>query len=226
MYLLSVDTATNSGGVALSRNSEIVGLAMLKTPLEYSDRLIDYVDFLLDNSGLGIRDVGTFVVASGPGSFTGLRVGLAAVKAFCQALDRPAVAVSTLKALAWRHRHLAERVAPMIDARRRQIYGAVYRTEDPEALEPEGAEIVGSPEEWLRSTPESGCLYVGDAAQLYSGTIRAVRPAGRILRTDNQILEALCEIGFRRMSAGKALDAAQLKANYLRPSDAEASGES
>lgn len=224
MYLLSVDTATNSGGAALSRNSEVVGLAMLKTPLEYSDRLIEYVDFLLQHCGVKIREVGTFVVASGPGSFTGLRIGLAAVKAFCQALDRPAVQVSTLEALAWRHRHLSERVAPMIDARRRQIYGAVYRTTGSEEVEREGDEMVGSPEEWLRSTPETGCLYVGDAAQLYAGTIRAVRPAGRLLRTDNQILEALCEIGFRRMSAGGALDASQLKANYLRPSDAEASG--
>ncbi len=220
MLLLALDTATNSGGVALARNSEVIGLAMVKTPLRYSDHLMEYIDFLLDHLECRIGDIDCFAVAVGPGSFTGLRIGIAAAKALAQGLDRPAVGISTLEALAWRFRHLSGRVAPMVDARRQQIFGAVYAVDGdrPRLLEPES---VAPPAAWLSRLPAEPCLYVGDGAQMYASTLAGCRPEGRLLRTDNCILNELCDLAFGRVLRGEAGDATQLTANYVRPSDAE-----
>ncbi|HLV00139.1 MAG TPA: tRNA (adenosine(37)-N6)-threonylcarbamoyltransferase complex dimerization subunit type 1 TsaB [Acidobacteriota bacterium] len=221
MYILAIDTATNSGGVALSRNSEIIGEIMLKTPLEYSDRLLGIIEFLLRQLKINIDDIACFSVAVGPGSFTGLRIGIAAVKGFCHALERPVVDVSTLQALAWTYRWAGEPVAPMIDARRQQIYGAVYAHPQPQESHLVMPEVVLPPAEWLSTLPADSYIFVGDGAQMYSRTVLAHHPNSRLLRTDNRILSALCEIAYWRMTRGEVLPASRLKAHYIRPSDAE-----
>lgn len=221
MYILAIDTATNSGGVALSRNSELIGEVMLKTPLEYSDRLLGMVEFLLKQLSINLDMIDCFSVAVGPGSFTGMRIGIAAVKGFCHALDRPVVDVSTLQALAWSYRWSGDPVAPMIDARRQQIYGAVYEhpaSQESRLLQPE---VVLPPADWLSTLPKNRYLFVGDGAQMYSRTVAAYHPDGRLLRTDNRILTALCEMAFWRFTRGEVLSARRLQAHYIRPSDAQ-----
>jgi tRNA threonylcarbamoyladenosine biosynthesis protein TsaB len=222
MHLLAIDTATNSGGVAISRNSEITGVVMIKTPLRYSDRLIGYVDFLLKELNLTIGHFDCFVVSTGPGSFTGLRIGLACVKAWCQSQQKPCVGVSTLEALAHRFRTQASRIAPLIDARRQQVYGAVYDCsgKTPQVVQPAR---VAPPAAWLKELDSSPELFVGDGAQLYGTTIQALRPESQILKTDNYLLTGLCQIGFQRYCQGQTLTAAELKAVYIRPTDAELS---
>jgi tRNA threonylcarbamoyladenosine biosynthesis protein TsaB len=220
MYLLAIDTTTNSGGVALSRNSEVFGLVMCKTPMRYSDKLIGYTEFLLDQLELDLQDIDCFVVANGPGSFTGLRIGIATAKGFCLAQGRPAIGINTLEALAWRFRLVCRRVAPMIDARRQQIYGALYeRRGKGLGLVQQGT--VSSPAEWLKGLPSEQCAYVGDAAQMYSQTVSSIQPAGEVLSTDNCILKELCELGYQRFTRGESYSGAELKANYIRASDAE-----
>lgn len=219
MYLLGIDTATNSGGVALSRNSEVVGIVMLKTPLRYSEKILSCVDFLLRQFDRQLSQIDCFAVATGPGSFTGLRVGLATVKAFSQGLDKPAVGVSTLEALAQRYCGLHPRVAPMIDARRQQVYGAVYRVEGLD-LEMEQKAQVARPAQWLKGLPQSEYLFVGDGARLYKKTIALHHPHSRLLQTDNQLLAELCQRAYSKLIAGKTMSAEELKADYVRPSDA------
>lgn len=220
MYLLAIDTATNAGGVALARNEEVLAIVMAKAPLQYSERLISQIDFLLSQFALGPSDLDCLAVASGPGSFTGIRIGLAAVKALGQGLGLPVAGVSTLEALAWRFRQIAPRVGPMIDARRQQVFGAVV---DVSGREPKTVveETVLPPAEWLRRLPREECLLVGDGAQMYASTAAALRPGDRLIRSDNMILEAVCGLGFLRFAAGDLQDAGCVKANYVRPSDAE-----
>jgi len=220
MYFLAIDTATNSGGVALSRNAEIIGMLMCKTPMRYSDKLIEHVDFLLMQLDVKFQEIGCFVVATGPGSFTGLRIGIATVKGFCISSGKPAVGVTTLEALAWRFRWVSKRVAPMIDARRQQIYGALYeRNKERQRVVQSGCVL--KPAEWLKTLPPAMCTYVGDAAQMYSETIAALQPKGQVLSTDNCILKQLCELGYLRFTRGESCSGAALKACYIRPSDAE-----
>jgi tRNA threonylcarbamoyladenosine biosynthesis protein TsaB len=220
MYILAIDTATNSGGVALSRNSEVIGAVMCKAPRTYSEKFIDYTDFLLEQLQIGPKEIDCFVAANGPGSFTGLRIGIAAAKGFCMALNKPVIGVSTLEALAWRFRYAAPKIAPMIDARRQQIYGALYEgTGERFSVLQNGC--VKPPAEWLNDLPRADCAFVGDAAQMYRQTVAAARPGGRVLATDNCILNALCELGYQKFTRGESHSGAELKADYIRPSDAE-----
>jgi tRNA threonylcarbamoyladenosine biosynthesis protein TsaB len=220
MFFLAIDTATNSGGVALSRNGEIIGTVMSKTPMRYSDKIIEYTDFLLSQLEMSIGEVDCFVVATGPGSFTGLRIGIATAKGFCMAHGKPGVGITTLEALAWRFRWVSDRIAPMIDARRQQVYGALFeRAEGGLKVLQEGC--VKAPADWLKGLPSERSIYVGDAAQMYSQTVAALRPEGQVIPTDNCILEELCELGYMRFTRGESLSGADLKADYIRPSDAE-----
>lgn len=220
MYFLAIDSSTNSGGVALGRNSEVIGLLMLKNPMRYSSGLLGYIQFLLDAFDLRPKQVDCLVTTLGPGSFTGLRIGMATVKGFAQGGEVPVVGVSTLEALAWEHRDKHRRIAPMVDARRQQIYGGVYEVsqELPCLATPEE---VMRPEEWIRTLPQERLLFVGDGAQMYGNSVRALRPEDSLLRTDNCLLRALCDLGYRHYVRGEAGTASTLRANYVRPSDAE-----
>ncbi|MFQ5738857.1 MAG: tRNA (adenosine(37)-N6)-threonylcarbamoyltransferase complex dimerization subunit type 1 TsaB [Acidobacteriota bacterium] len=220
MFILSIDTTTDSGGVALSLDAEVLGLILLKTPLLYSDNLIQMVDFLLRQHRMEMKSVDCLGVATGPGSFTGVRVGLATAKAFGQALGIPAVGVSTLEALAWRFRGFHPRIAPMIDARRAQIYGAAYETGG-EGIKALTAERAAAAAQWAKSLPGQDYLFVGTGAGLYKTEVLAAAPGSRVLKTDNRLLDQLCEIGFLRFSSGLAQPVDRLRANYVRPSDAE-----
>lgn len=219
MYFLAIDTATNSGGVALSRNSEVLGVVMMKTPMKYSDRVISNIDFLLDQLGVGIDKVDCFVTAHGPGSFTGLRIGLATVKGLAQPLDKPVIGLSTLECLAYRFRHADSVISPLVDARRQQVYSGLYEINDTQ-VEYLRQETVGTPPDWLKTITEP-CTFVGDGAEMYYQTIKAILPEHRVIRSDNVILTELCELAYRRFIKGEVLPAADLKANYIRPSDAE-----
>ena len=220
MYILALDTATNSGGIALSRNAEVIGQVMLKTPLRYSEEVLPCVEFLLDGLRVKRAQLGCFAVAAGPGSFTGLRIGLATVKALAQSLDRPAVGLSTLEALAFRFRWTRSRVVPMIDARRQQVYGAAYRMDPETGVCVEVEEQVAPPAEFLRQVPPGDHLFVGDGAQQYRTTIQALHPGSRVAGSDNCILPELCLLSHRRHMTGQTGEVGQLEANYLRPSDA------
>ena len=218
-HILAIDTATNSGGAALSRNGEVIASLMVKTPLQYAEKILYLVDFLLDQHKLKLEEMDCFAVANGPGSFTGLRIGIATVKGFCQGLNKPVVGISTLEALAYRFRWAHSRVAPMIDARRDQIYGAIFKFNGSQ-IELEQKEQVSSPAQWLKEISGQECLFVGDGAQLYKETIVAVHPEARVLETDNRVLETLCQIAYQRFKETKIQSAQELKANYIRLSDA------
>lgn len=219
MYVLGIDTATNSGGVALSRNGEVLGVLMVKSPLRYSELIIDSVAFLLAQHRLKLSDIDCFAVTSGPGSFTGIRIGLATVKAFGQSLNRPVVPVPTLEALAYRYRHVFSRVAPMIDARRQQVYAAVYSVQGSRTSEVMAA-TVAPPAEWLKKLEPERHLFVGDGAHLFKNTVRALRPSCWLIETDNCLLDGLCRLAFQRFTEGEGRRASEVRARYVRPPDA------
>ena len=220
MHILAIDTATNSGGVALSRGTELLGIKTIQSPRSYSEKIISAVDWLLTNYDLKIKDIDCVVTSVGPGSFTGIRIGLSTVKAFCQPLGIPAVGISTLAALAYRFSHISSHIAPIINAGRKQIYGAVYQIKDSE-INIESPEQVLPPNEWLASIPTSQYLFVGDGVGLYENKILSMHPKAQVLATNNQIIEHLCLVGHSYFRKGHTLKAANLAANYIRPSDAE-----
>lgn len=129
-------------------NGQVLGEIRLACSVQHSERLFRSVDFLFDYVPFTLADVDLFVAARGPGSFTGLRLGLAAMEGFAAAHGKPGAGVSTLEALAWKSGVEGAVIAPVIDARRGEIYGGLYRR-DGETLTEVQPPAVMKPAEWF-----------------------------------------------------------------------------
>lgn len=170
MYILAFDTSTLWGSVALLQNQDLIAESNSKIDKTHSATLMNTIDFLLTNAGLGIGDVDLFVVSLGPGSFTGLRIGVTTGKSLAYATGKPVVGVSSLHSLAYEARMYAnpdETVVPILDARRQEVYWTRYRCNDEqihEEMKPT-AEPLEAVAEVLKS--EKNCLICGDGAGKY-----------------------------------------------------------
>src|SRR5262245_49655583 len=127
MRVLAVDTSSERGSVCVVGSQEVLGEIRLACSVQYSERLFRSIEFLFRYLPFQLSDVDLFVAARGPGSFTGLRVGLAAMDAFAAAYCKRGAGVSTLEALAWKTGIRDALIAPTIDARRGDVYGGLYR---------------------------------------------------------------------------------------------------
>ena len=192
--ILAIDTTGDHGSLALLEGDCVVEEFALHSSEGFGHVLFGEIDALLKRHGWTLRDIDCFASASGPGSFTGVRVGLTAAKGLAAARGKMVVAVSNLEALASLG-HGALRAA-MIDAKRGEIYGAVYDAES----RPVRAEVVTKQEDWLRALPE------GDI-EIVSG----VRP----------LAAAVARIAAKKFADGQAQAPADTDANYVRRSDAE-----
>ena len=177
MRILAVDTSSEHGSVCVTADHEVLGEIRLASSVQYSERLFRSVDFLFRHLPFQLSDIDLFVAARGPGSFTGLRVGLAAVEGFVAAHGKRGAGISTLAALAWKTAVRDVLIAPVIDARRGDVYGALYRRrsgslefDEFDTLVEERPPVVLKPAEWLASLPR------GPLAPLY------------VRRTDAEIL--------------------------------------
>jgi tRNA threonylcarbamoyladenosine biosynthesis protein TsaB len=194
---------------------------------DYSSWLLPAVRDCLGVCGLGMQDVEAYAVAAGPGSFTGVRVGLTTVKAWGEVYGRPIVAVSRLEVLAVQAPEEAPYVAAFADARRGQVFGAVYRR-DGKSLSRLGEEMVIAPGKFVEAaadaaggeriswvSSEAGCL-LADA----SWKARETR-GEQVEIVSNVLAPWIGRIGLEQLAAGRVADALSLDANYVRRSDAE-----
>jgi tRNA threonylcarbamoyladenosine biosynthesis protein TsaB len=206
--LLALDTTGEYGSIALIEDSVVVEEVPLHSPEGFGHVLFGEIDALLHRHNLSLHDLDCFASASGPGSFTGVRVGLTAAKGLAEATGRRVVAVSNLKAVAsFGTRPLR---APVLDARRGEIYGAVYD----ECLRPVQDEVVIPLPRWLAALPKGDLEIVTSGFTLPQPEF-PVTDAGRVLAG------AVARIAAQEFGAGRAQDAADIDANYVRRSDAE-----
>jgi tRNA threonylcarbamoyladenosine biosynthesis protein TsaB len=210
--ILSIDTTSEFGSIALAEEGRLVEEVLLHSPDGFGHILHDQIERLLGRHGVKVRDLVCFAAASGPGSFTGVRVGLAAAKGLAEATGRGVVAVSNLRALA--SFGSAPLRATVLDARRGEVYGAVYS----DRLEIVSGEMVMKFPAWLATLPESGFEFVA----LDFGPFRAhVDPAVPIVTAPRALASAIGAIAWTEFTAGRASDPAAVDANYVRRSDAE-----
>src|SRR5579871_5865390 len=148
MNLLALDTCDSRGSVSVLRDDKVLHTVEHDTTDDYSIWLLPAIDRALQASGLNFADIDVYVAASGPGSFTGVRVGLTTVKAWAEVTGKPIVGVSRLEALATSAAPGAEFVAAFTNAQRKQIFGALYRR-DGEQLHRIGEETVIAPDGFL-----------------------------------------------------------------------------
>jgi len=217
--VLAVDTAAGGCSVALLDSETLVAEQASREANGPVRRLLPLIDELLSRADLKLSRVDLMAVTRGPGSFTGLRVGLATVQGLALATGVPVVAVSTLEALALQAAADAV-VAPMIDARRGEVYCAVYRVADgrPTALAPEAALAPGEAARRI----QGACLLIGSGVPVYKAELAAVLADRAVLAPPD--LHALRAASVGRLALrriGEAVPAERLIPRYLRDADAK-----
>jgi tRNA threonylcarbamoyladenosine biosynthesis protein TsaB len=222
MLVLGVETSTMQGGVALVGADGLVCEYTLNVQTTHSERLLPAIDHVLRDAGIGLDALSGMAVSIGPGSFTGLRIGVSTVKGLAYATGLPVVGVSSLEALAWTVPFVGAQVCPVLDARKQEVYAALFRYErgglvrmmEDAALAPEV----------LCSRIRKPTLFLGDGLARYGELFqrllgeklllpplaaRGVRPA------------CVAELGRQRLLRGEQDAADTLVPRYLRPSEAE-----
>ncbi len=224
MITLCIETASARAGIALTRNGQLVAETLQDAPGGLQNRLLlPLLKQLLSNSSLSIADVDLFACAAGPGSFTGIRTGIAAVQGLALACNKPCVAVSSLAMLAMNLPHIGLSVCPMLDARKNEIYTALYRvTNVPEAVV---SDCVTAPADFLRHLT-SPTVFLGDGAARYHDLI--VEHLGANASFAPSFLSAPRPAAACRLAEIQYLDLGavqpeQLLPTYLRLSEAELS---
>lgn len=192
-FILAFDTTGSRGGIALADDARMLEEVALEAPGGFGHILFPEMERLLTRHNVALKDIACFATAAGPGSFTGVRVGIAAAKGLAEATGCPVVAVSNLRALAWFGS--GDLRAPYIDARRGEIYGGLYDAE----LRPVEDELVAPYEQWAASLP----------------------PGATQITASEPLPRAIAAIAWREFEAGLAKDPAEIDANYVRRSDAE-----
>ena len=128
MKILAIETSTMLGGIAVADDSAgLIAEVRLNVKSTHSERLMTEIDHVLQQSGLTAHDIDIFGVAIGPGSFTGLRIGLSTAKGFSYATGKPIVSVPTLEAFAWNFPYCMHPVCIMLDARKGEVYAALFQ---------------------------------------------------------------------------------------------------
>ncbi len=219
MLVLGVESSGPRGGVALLEDGRALGEALFEAGMVHGREIAPAADRLLRAAGKGPADLGLVAVDIGPGSYTGLRVGLAAAKGLAYALGRPLIGVPSLDALAEAAAGLGATLATALDAKWDQVYGALYEVKNgrPSRILDMVAE---RPEEFAARVP-SGAVAVGDALERHAAlfTARGARPAPRELWTPKPSIVA--SLGWARHRDGLRHDAATLVPLYLRKTEAE-----
>jgi tRNA threonylcarbamoyladenosine biosynthesis protein TsaB len=234
MIVLALDTASRPASFALLAESRVLAARQGDPAAPSSTQLPGELAALVREAGLSLRDVDLFGVAVGPGSFTGLRVGIATVQGLALVARRPVVPVTTLDAWAWlAGAPGASDTAVWVDAQRGEVYAAWYPAAQPDAPAdrlPRPAEPpdVGPPEAILdawrpRFSPRAPeAVFVGDGAARYADTIRtALGARARVLVLDGVLAVAIGEVALRRAARGETVPPHAIVPVYVRRPDAE-----
>lgn len=221
MKLLCLDTSGNAGSIVLLDNDNILGEINLDSGSTHTARLLSGIHYLLDHAEISLNDIQAFGVISGPGSFTGVRIGLTTVKGLAETLNKPTVAVTTFEAWVERFPQWQGVMVPMIDARRGEVYAAVFERRQSDLIQRDLG-FVGTPGELLGALDEEIVLFLGGGAQKYRDLICSpARPRWRVVQTDPFLGRALAALVYSKAARGEWTAAPDLHAFYLRKPDAE-----
>ncbi|MFP4082618.1 MAG: tRNA (adenosine(37)-N6)-threonylcarbamoyltransferase complex dimerization subunit type 1 TsaB [Candidatus Aminicenantes bacterium] len=223
MLILAVDTTTSAGSMALLRDTDLLAELNVRSPLTHSETLLPAIDFLLRHHSLGIKDMDGFALAVGPGSFTGIRIGLSTIKSFSYASRKPVAPVSSLKALAFKLRFPKNRlIAPVIDAKKGEIYAALFESKREELAEviPQG---VYTPDGFFSRLPSHRVVhFIGNGVDGYKEKIfHYFKDKARIPRRSFYIGREIGLLGYELLRRRQGRDVHQVEPLYFRKSQAE-----
>jgi len=170
VYILNIETATKNCSVSLAKNGETIVLQELNNGnYSHAEKLHQFIKQVVEESGIELTDLKAIAVSKGPGSYTGLRIGVSAAKGLCFALDIPLIAIDTLQVLALSISISDGLVIPLLDARRMEVYSAVFNSENEMNREVK-AEII-SEASFSTYLNEQKVYFVGDGVEKCKGII-------------------------------------------------------
>lgn len=228
MYILGIETTGAFASAAVMKDGQVTGYIKGKDRFSHLQNLTPQIEQVVKESGIALTDLDVIAVSRGPGSFTGIRIGVSTVRALSQVLGTPCVAVSSLEALALGAAASAGEddilVCPMLDARRNQIYGGGYLLTDGWPKE----EIKAGPymlEEFLSKTEKYNRIFaLGDAVDRYGKEIGELRPEGVHIAAEDiryQDAVSVAKLGSRIYAENGGVGYEQLKPDYMRLAEAE-----
>ena len=224
MLILAFETSAKAASVALTENGKLLGESYQNTGLTHSQTLMVMAEDLLKQCGKTVEDVTAVAVAEGPGSFTGVRIGVAAAKGFAWGRQIPCYGISTLEAMAVSLGIYQGYVCPLMDARRSQVYNALFYVNQGQIqrVKEDRAIALADLSEELK-TLESPIYLVGDGSNLTHKTLAGEIPA-LILPPEHRMHQRAIGVALlaeTKAQAGESGDGAALQPNYLRLSQAE-----
>jgi tRNA threonylcarbamoyladenosine biosynthesis protein TsaB len=231
MKVLAIETSTMLGGVAIMDDSSgLIAEVRLNVKSTHSERLMTEIDHVLKRAGLKISDIDVFAVAIGPGSFTGLRIGLSTVKGFSYATGKPIVSVPTLEALAWNFPYCTYPVCTMLDARKKEIYVALFKWDGKgflrliDEMSIKVQMLLEKIRKERRIFSEQRVVFAGEGANLYRNTIIDVMGEKAIFAPPEKMIPSpanVASIGIKKAIKGEVSEPVGLIPFYIRRSEAE-----
>ncbi|MGE5299403.1 MAG: tRNA (adenosine(37)-N6)-threonylcarbamoyltransferase complex dimerization subunit type 1 TsaB [Acidobacteriota bacterium] len=223
MKVLSIETSTMLGGVAIvDEETGLVAETRLNVKTTHSERLMTVIDHVLEQSEMGLDNIDAFAVAIGPGSFTGLRIGLSTAKGLSYATGKPIVAVPTLEAFAYNFSYCSYQVCLMLDARKGEVYAAVFKWEEG-AFRRVVEDTSIKAEDLLRKFDQV-VLFAGEGAALYKSVITEVMKDRAVFASPEKMVPSpanIAVLGLSKAARGEFADALAAVPCYIRKSEAE-----
>lgn len=222
MKILGIDTSSKFLSIALSKDNDIIIEEMHLLERKHSSLLIPKIKEMLGKAGTSIEDVDAFVIGLGPGSFTGLRIGVSAVKGFGIATKKPCVGVASIDAIALNVKDLSSHlVAPIIDAKRQQVYGAVYKRKNGRIVR-ESKHLLLSIDGFMKKI-KGHAVFLGDAISIYKEKIIKHDKKAVFLNEEYWYPRAsnLIRLGLAKLKKHKKIDLSKLDPIYLYPKDCQ-----
>jgi tRNA threonylcarbamoyladenosine biosynthesis protein TsaB len=223
MLMLSVDTTSPAGSVALMKSTTVLSEVNTDSSLTFSERLLPAIHFSLQNQGLKIQEIDAFALAVGPGSFTGIRIGVSTIKSLARASGKPVAPVSSLEALALKQQMQGGRlICPFVDAKKGEVYTALFesRKNRLEEVIPQGAY---KPDEFLSRLPSNRIIsFLGSAVGVYRQRILDyLKDKARFSSRSLFIAREVGLLGYKLIKEKKGLPSWEVEPLYFRKSQAE-----
>ncbi|WP_174615762.1 tRNA (adenosine(37)-N6)-threonylcarbamoyltransferase complex dimerization subunit type 1 TsaB [Virgibacillus ihumii] len=220
MNVLAIDTSNQILGIALLKDGELLGEAVTNIKKNHSVRLMPAIDQLMRDVNMTPDQLDRIVAAKGPGSYTGVRIGLTTAKSMAWALNIPVVGVSSLEALAYQGRFFNSYICPFFDARRGLVYTGLYQWQTNKIVQVIEEQNILM-EEWLRTLPQENIMFLSQDISLHRKTIEQYLGGHAIIPDGSAHLPNPAHLAFAGMNK-QPDETHTLVPNYIRLAEAEA----
>lgn len=226
LYILGIDTATRVAGVAVVNGERLISERYIHNLQTHSQNIIPMIQQVMSDAGLKPAELQGIAVTGGPGSFTGLRIGMSAAKAMGLALNIPVMGVPTLKALAWNLFGLEGLVCPILDAKKNEVYTCIYKSA-PDGLQELIAPAALSLERLISALADyrdQKVTFIGDGVPVFGEAIKEAlggRASFGTMVNSFPRASAVAELGLHQLAEGRLSDSTFIQPVYLRKSEAE-----